>query len=984
MVQGRLRLTSEDQCKICEAGRWSNQTGRPTQCTICRAGRWSDQTARVSACTDCPAGKFLADRASSPFLHDSEDLCLVCLGGKYAPSNGTRACKNCPRGKTIKSFEAKDHQSNASCELDCKASEYPSPDRDGCLECDPGYSCDGRSAQTECDPGTYCFQGRKERCPAGRFGEKFAAHNASDGCRNCTPGTYQISKGQTFCTLCGAGRFSSKVAAQTRADCRACAVKGYYCPAGTGNETEHPCEKGTFSNTEAATTCVVCPEGYFQARAGRTNCTGCSAGQFLADQGVSPVYHDEAEDCSVCPANTYADEKGTSQCTTCDTDYIIQDNGGDASKHACPLGKFGKKRGGTSRGDACEGCPVGYKCPRTGMPEPEECGLGAYQDDTGQPDCKPCGYNTYNDNDTNATHQSSCKSCDSDKSTTSLGAKSEIECIDKIFSCPKDSLSYTDNAGYRTAPEASVCAACPIGYRGDGKGTGCALCPRGRFQDTAGKLTCKACDESTAPLCFLSAGSTSSGGALPSSSSPLSSVAAEFPPGFSFLEEVLEKGAKDIVGGESLFPSSSAQSEIVRVAAAGNAAGRSDAGNAAADTQHVLETMPVQTRTALSIAFGVLGLMFFLTHRIWPGGCKRGDLIFAGDHYIEDTHAKRMLDTRLGASFTFMLPCIVGIAVVQIFGAENLLHTKGLEPAVSLNPPLPNLASRAEPAFFKHVQFNIAAFAPTKEVACKDIVAPTTASTRALTCTRTEEDAARLDGADAAFCDITLRCAVSSELRGTSDVHVSFPDAFQNIRWTVTPEAWDGEHIVANISKPLAAQEATRTLSGTAENPTTLSFGAIRTRFRNLVGAKDAATTEYEHGLQLSFLGESIQDSELGSTTNADGMHHVSFRLEVEESVFVSERSDKVGLESRISTVFTMLLTAMSVMRVAKTFLELGIDSLLIRRAERTQSELPADVARRKVILEEKFITTALAGARAEGGGGGGGTGVAAGSSSRA
>ena len=216
----------------------------------------------------------------------------------------------------------------------------------------------------------------------------------------------------------------------------------------------------------------------------------------------------------------------------------------------------------------------------------------------------------------------------------------------------------------------------------------------------------------------------------------------------------------------------------------------------------------------------------------------------------------------------------MGIAVVQIFGAENLLHKGGWagrqpQPACPVSSPA-NLRSSPRP-------FNIAAFAPTKEVACKDIVAPTTASTRALTCTRTEEDAARLDGADAAFCDITLRCAVSSELRGTSDVHVSFPDAFQNIRWTVTPEAWDGEHIVANISKPLAAQEATRTLSGTAENPTTLSFGAIRTRFRNLVGAKDAATTEYEHGLQLSFLGESIQDSELGSTTNADGMHHVSF-----------------------------------------------------------------------------------------------------------
>jgi hypothetical protein len=87
----------------------------------------------------------------------------------------------------------------------------------------------------------------------------------------------------------------------------------------------------------------------------------------------------------------------------------------------------------------------------------------------------------------------------------------------------------------------------------------------------------------------------------------------------------------------------------------------------------------------------------------------------------------------------------------------------------------------------------------------------------------------------------------------------------------------------------------------------------------------------------------------------------VSFRLEVEESVFVSEWSDKLDVASRLSTAFAMLLTAMSVMRVAKTFLGRGIDSLLIRRAERTASEVPADVERRIIILEEKFITEAPA-----------------------
>ena len=218
-------------------------------------------------------------------------------------------------------------------------------------------------------------------------------------------------------------------------------------------------------------------------------------------------------------------------------------------------------------------------------------------------------------------------------------------------------------------------------------------------------------------------------------------MAAAFPPGFSFLEEALKRGtSKDAGSGSSSAAasssSSSAQGGIIEVSDADQSGGRSaDAATkkdtAAAATQRALETMPDQTRTALTIAFGVLGLMFFLTHRIWPKGCKRVDLIFAGDHYIEDTHAKRMLDTRLGASFTLMLPCIIGVAVVQIFGAENTLHTKGLEPAVSLDPPLPKVATDTEAAFFKHIDFKIAAFAPTSAVACGDIVARTSTSTTA-------------------------------------------------------------------------------------------------------------------------------------------------------------------------------------------------------------------------------------------------------------
>ena len=72
------------------------------------------------------------------------------------------------------------------------------------------------------------------------------------------------------------------------------------------------------------------------------------------------------------------------------------------------------------------------------------------------------------------------------------------------------------------------------------------------------------------------------------------------------------------------------------------------------------------------------------THRLWPRACRRFDILFAGDHFIGDGHAKRMLDTRLGAAFTLSLPFVLGIISVQTFGANNLLVRDGLVPAKAL------------------------------------------------------------------------------------------------------------------------------------------------------------------------------------------------------------------------------------------------------------------------------------------------------------
>ena len=80
--------------------------------------------------------------------------------------------------------------------------------------------------------------------------------------------------------------------------------------------------------------------------------------------------------------------------------------------------------------------------------------------------------------------------------------------------------------------------------------------------------------------------------------------------------------------------------------------------------------------------------------------------------------------------------------------------------------------------------------------------------------------------------------------------------------------------------------------------------------------------------------------------------HVVSFGLAVQETFFVSELSDKVAAQTRLGTALTMMLSALGIMRVAKTFMQRSLDSCL-----KNKTEVPKDVKRRLILLQEKFIT---------------------------
>ena len=367
----------------------------------------------MTQCKQCTVGQYSATPGQ---VH-----CNVCPTDQYNDEIGQLFCKSCRKGLgTISSPDPDDHDNITDCTLKCVSNQYENTTTQ-CVNCEPGYTCDGKTS-AECDAGGYCNNGRRTLCEPGTSGETLGAKSKTEGCSPCTPGRYQIARGQTSCTKCEVGRFSSKTNQVASDACLPCEQPGYYCPEGTSNATDFPCEKGTYSNESQATSCKICTQGLYQPVEGQVSCKGCPAGMFLADQGASPVNHDELGDCQVCPSNTYNDELGKASCKGCPEDTVIQDST-DASKHlqegdctlACSVDKYfvetenkcqeceaGYTCDGTSRtpcaaGYWCEGgthkkgCPAGSFGEEEKMKSEEEachnCAVGRYQAVIGQTSC---------------------------------------------------------------------------------------------------------------------------------------------------------------------------------------------------------------------------------------------------------------------------------------------------------------------------------------------------------------------------------------------------------------------------------------------------------------------------------------------------------------------------------------------------------------------------------------------------------------------
>ena len=368
--------------------------------------------------------------------------------------------------------------------------------------------------------------------------------------------------------------------------------------------------------------------------------------------------------------------------------------------------------------------------------------------------------------------------------------------------------------------------------------------------------------------------------------------------------------------------------------------------------------MESSTKVSIFISLGALAFTLILIHRCLPVGCKALDVLFAKSHILDDTHAMRTLDTRLGASFNFALVVAVIALFVLVFGAPNIQYTASLVPAPS-NSSLLRMDG--------YGQLNITArlIAPKnsplgiKLGGCSTKSIETLLSTN-LGCSTTiqgdiDKNVKSTD--NTMYCSVQINCTTGLNIRGTQRVSLGLPDVFQIMEWTVWSEQWDiTKDLQGNLNNPthimkqMVGPNNQQVLSGSLTNPTTLNFGVIRSVINDMRYEQDKGGC-MTGGMRMSWRDVVRVQSKEGSKV---GKHYISFQFIVEENLYKKVLTLKMQPLTQLSLVITYTLSVIAVMGTIKSMFQLVIDAIYVRLAKKKGTRPPEDVERRIRILDEQ------------------------------
>jgi len=177
-------------CAPCGIGTYAASIGTAT-CTVCAPGAYQDASGSAE-CKLCPSGKTLVTAATADY-HDALSDCKNCGVFYYSPlkghaeacylcltakTEGSSMCEGCERGRFKVTIVSTDGNIEDECK-DCESGKFSTiQNSQACNECPWGYFANHQRLD------------RCEACPKGTFGIANGANNASEGCGNCTSGTY--------------------------------------------------------------------------------------------------------------------------------------------------------------------------------------------------------------------------------------------------------------------------------------------------------------------------------------------------------------------------------------------------------------------------------------------------------------------------------------------------------------------------------------------------------------------------------------------------------------------------------------------------------------------------------------------------------------------------------------------------------------------------------------------------------------------------
>jgi len=829
------------------------------------------------------------------YCHAEQSTCRQpCPGGTFVNHLlQCIPCHNlgyyCPAGATTSATSYK-------CPVGRYGDEYSLATNTECKECSAGrFSIIAGITSSE-----HCTG----RCSAGRYSSETGIASDNGCIGRCSAGRYSSETGLTTGSCngrCPAGRYSNEIGKTSPEQCKDCSSGRYSSETGSTSNDDcmGRCPPGTFSDKEGLTAsndCEVCSVNKYQNEYGTLSCKGCPNNKIIQDT-FSAEMHDSVEDCIIqVPVCDAAEHILNNTCQQCESTFFCDGTSkfecqpgsyctGIGPATPCPTGRYGELKKQASKDIACQ-----------------KCQPGTYQNVIGQTYCsRGCPRGTFGQIDGATTIQEGCTPCLKGHMCDDTAMNRPVKCPmgsyqadygqEKCLFCPMDTYSDTSGSIQCTScgmtkqrqqlrtnglgansqsqcelleticpptqrpNNKGLCEDCPRGFFSNSKGTRCILCPKGYMQPLPAQKLCQKCSNKR---CLAMFGSSDVTDTVPMSMTPGTTKTLSESPSISF---------------------------------------------------------PV-TRIVIYASILLIILLIVGTHRLCPICCKQGDLIFSGDHHIQDTHAHRVLETRLGTALTLSLPFVVAGIAVFIFTKENRMVVQGLIPIAITEIP---------PDYALYKQINVLYKTETAAAADCSIIQVQTH----MNCSTQKRKVSPN------ICNVVGVCTITPPFGGVHYIEFIVPDKYQHTSVSVAASSWNNS--IDNITVAIQSQIP---LIGTTVHPSTIDFDVVRSKTHNSI------QRDIDYGLKMTLRATKFIT---GSGGSIDGTHVVKLRFFSTETLFNMDIVAKLDIVTQIGTVLTLTISALSILRIIKVLLEQCLDKSITRCFTHT----PQDIQTRTSILEE-------------------------------